>query len=437
MNKKKLEKLIQKKEALKKELAKKAESTEDVNELKALEAQIKALNSDIAELNEAIADGGGDGASGDGDGASDDGDGTSAGGGESRSNLGARNSTLPLGTLNPLGTYSMNQAQNQNTDPEDVFSTTEYRQAFRNYVVDGTPIPDKYRAHREQRAAEFTMVSDIGAVIPTTIVQKVIEEALSYGMILPRVTQTSFQGGVEIPVSDIKPVAVWITEDTPSETQKKPIKDKIVFAYHMLECRVSLGLLTATVSLPIFENTIIKNIKEAMIIALETGIISGSGSGQPKGILKEIIKAERTVSLDDTEISTVKGWAKVEAAVPLAYESGSVYLMAKATWESHLNGAVDTTGQKLGLVSISENQRRVLNGREVVLTDYITSYDKAASGDIFAVLINLGDYALNSNMSMSYKKYFNEDTNKWVHKSIMIADGKMADKHGMVFITKG
>ena len=27
---------------------------------------------------------------------------------------------------------------------------------------------------------------------------------------------------------------------------------------------------------------------------------------------------------------------------------------------------------------------------------------------------------------MYYKKYFNEDTNKWVHKSLMIVDGKMA-----------
>ena len=27
---------------------------------------------------------------------------------------------------------------------------------------------------------------------------------------------------------------------------------------------------------------------------------------------------------------------------------------------------------------------------------------------------------------MYYKKYFNEDKNKWIHKSLMIVDGQMA-----------
>ena len=42
------------------------------------------------------------------------------------------------------------------------------------------------------------------------------------------------------------------------------------------------------------------------------------------------------------------------------------------------------------------------------------------------MLVDLSQYMLNSNLAMYYKKYFNEDTNKWVHKSLMIADGQMA-----------
>ncbi len=421
--KEKLLKLIQEKEAKKTELAAQAEKTKDVIELKAIKEYIATLNEDIANLKTLLSEAEGNGnaqppANGDE---------------EARNKLETRQATTPTGGINILGTYNLNNQGTGNEQVDDVFATTEYRQAFKDYVLKGTQIPDKYR---EKRDAEFTVVGDIGAVIPTTVMQKVVEEALASGMILPKVTQTAFQGGVEIPVSDIKPTATWITEESPSEEQKKTVKNKIMFAYHMLECRVSLGLLSATVSLPIFESTIIKNIKEAMIIAIETSIINGSGSGKPKGILKETIKSDRIISFDEAEIGTVSGWAKVEAAVPLSYESGAVYMMAKSTWEKYLNGATDSNGQKLGFVTISENQQRKLNGRDVILTDYIKGFDKATTGDIFATLVKLDEYILNSNLNMSYKKYYDEDFNKWVHKSIMIVDGKMADTNGMIFIKK-
>lgn len=424
---KKLLEMIKNKEALKQELAKQAEKTEDKKELEAIQEQIKAINKEITELKAAVEEL----KDSDGESSKDKGEGSTSGAGESRGqSFGDGESGAGF---KPMGTYFMGSQRNKSTENEDVFGSLEYRQAFRNYVINGTPIPTEYL---EKRASEITLVNDIGAVIPTTIMQKVVEEAYATGMILPRITQTAFQGGVKIPVSDLKPVATWIEEDTPSEEQKKTIKTNIEFSYYMLECRVSVGLLSATVSLPIFEQTIINNIKEAMTIAIENSIMSGSGSGSPQGILKEDLPTKRIISLSADKIGTVAGWAEVEAAVPLAYESGSVYIMAKSTWEKHINGATDSNGQKIGFVSLSDNQKRILNGREVILTDYIKGFDTALSGDIFAVLVKLNDYMLNSNMAMNYKKYFDEDKNKYVHKAIMIADGKMADTNGMVYIKK-
>ena len=45
---------------------------------------------------------------------------------------------------------------------------------------------------------------------------------------------------------------------------------------------------------------------------------------------------------------------------------------------------------------------------------------------MFGALVNLEQYLLNTNLAMYYKKYFDEDKNKWIHKCLMIADGKMA-----------
>lgn len=344
----------------------------------------------------------------------------------------------PEGKLNVLATFG-NQRSAAATGEEDLFGTVEYRNAFKNYVVSGTPIPEKYKT--ENRSAELTMVGDVAAVIPTTISNKVIEDITTEGKILSRVTQTSFQGGIQIPISEVNPTATWLADESVvSDEQKAKMEAKLMFTYHVLEARVAIGLLTSTVSLPVFEATIVKNLKKAMIKALETSIMIGSGSGQPLGIIKLEIPDNQKVSFNDKNIETVKGWARVEAAVPEEYESNEVYVMNKQTWELHLNSMTDSSGQKIGLGKINEKGQRILNGREVVLYDQLPSFESVAVGGVFGALVNIEEYCLNSNLAMYYKKYFDEDKNKWIHKSLMIADGKMPvgkDSTGKLVGAKG
>lgn len=333
------------------------------------------------------------------------------------------------GEFNPLGTYKRSEKQgniNENSE-EDVYSSLEYRKAFRNYVVNGTPIPEQYIG-TEQRADALTVVTDVAAVIPTTIMNKVIEDLTVDGKILAKITQTQFQGGVDIPISEIIPEATWLSSETAdSDEHKAKMSAKVSFGYHVLEAKVAIGLLTATVTLPIFEATVVKQLKKAMIKAIETAIINGSGSGQPLGITQYTLPTEQIVELTTSQIGTVKGWAQVEAAIGEAYdEDPLVYIMNKKTWEMYVNGMTSTTGQKIGLGRLDEKGRKILNGREVLISDKIASYDTAEEGDIVALIANLEEYLLNSNLSMYYKKYFDEDTNKWKHKALMIADGKMA-----------
>lgn len=329
--------------------------------------------------------------------------------------------------LNPLATYrNGGNGGNPEMDEEDMFGSLEYRKAFRNYIVSGTPIPEKFR-QTEQRADSLTVVGDVAAVIPTTIMNKVIEDLTVEGKIINRITQTSVQGGVAYPISEILPEAHWLEgEETVSEEQKVKMEAKLTFSYHVLEAKVGVGLLSATVTLPVFESTLVKQLKKAMIKAIETAIISGSGTGQPKGITKYTLPTKQKITFTSANIETVKQWAKVEAAIPEAYEEGTVYIMNKATWEEHLNGMTDSTGQKIGLGKINEKGQKILNGREVITVDKFPTFNNATAGDVFGVVVNLEEYLLNSNLSMYYKKYFNEDKNKWIHKALMIVDGKMA-----------
>ena len=405
--KKKLETMLQKKEARKGELVERSKTSEDVVELRSIHAEMEGLNDEITEL---------------------------------RGMLSALQDETPQGTpptpeepqarsFNPIATYSLgNNQQIKRNQEEDIYSTVEYRMAFMNYVTKGTPIPEEFRMQLdESRSNELTVVGDVAAVIPTNLLNKVIEDITVEGKILARVTQTSYKGGVEIPISEINPVATWLNDEKDlSDEQKGKMEAKVTFSYHVLEAKVALGLLTATVSLPIFEATIVKQLKKAMLRSIEESIVEGSGSGKPLGFTKLTLPEDQVVEFTEDTIGTVKQWAEAEAAIPEAHEDAVIYLMSKKTWEKYLNGMTDASGQKIGLGKINEKGQKIINGREVLVTDRFLGFDKCGEGDIFGAIVDLSQYMLNSNLAMYYKRYFNEDTNKWIHNALMIVDGKMA-----------
>ncbi len=400
----KILKLFNAKTERRKKLIEKGDTCNSVDELRSINAEIGTLNEEIRQLQEVL------------DSIEDEEPGL-----ESRGQINPPQ-------LNPIATYGIRSRRSQSNEEEDIFGTLEYRQAFRDFVINGTPIPEEYRAAQlEQRADALTVVGDIGAVIPTNVLNRVIEDLTVEGKLLSRVTQTSYQGGIEIPISEVLPTATWLAnESTVSDEQKAKMEAKITFGYHVLEAKVAIGLLSATVSLPIFETTIVKQLKKAMIKAIEDSIVIGTGSGQPKGFTKYTLPSAQNIEMTEETIGTVKAWAEVEGAIPEAYEEDVIYVMSKTTWEKYLNGMTDTTGQKIGLGKINEKGQKILNGREVLTLDKFKSFDAATNGEIFGAVINLSEYLLNSNLAMYYKKYFNEDKNKWVHKCLMIADGQMA-----------
>ncbi len=403
-----LEQLLQKAKEKRGVIYEKSKIAKTLEEMRALELEMSQVDMEIKNLEEQIAE-------------------RDAGAGEDPAARDYGVEGPEQRNFNPLGTYGNKVNTRSSEGEEDMYGSLEYRQAFRNYIVSGTPIPERFK--NEQRSAELTVVGDVAAVIPTTIMNKVIEDLTTEGKIINKITQTHYQGGVSVPISEGVLEPTWLTdENTPSDEQKGKMKASLTFSYHVLEVKVGISLLASTVSLPVFEQNIVKQLKRAMIRAIEKAIVSGTGIGQPLGITKIAdLPEENIVTFNATEVGTVKGWAKAESAVDEAYDNDSlVYLMNKQTWEMHLNSMVDTTGQKIGLGRIDEKGRKILNGREVITTDQFRGYDNADEEEVFGVLVNLEQYLLNSNLAMYYKKYFDEDKNKWIHKCLMIADGKMA-----------
>jgi HK97 family phage major capsid protein len=413
--KKRLLKILKSKQERKQALGKKANETESIEELRSINTELETLNAEIEELRSIID------AMPDEDPEGDDFSGEGEGEGESRSND-------PIGGINVLGTYGINQSQ-QNQGTGDITDTTEYRSAFQQFVTRGTPIP------MELRANESTLTTDVASAIPTVLVNKIVEQLESTGMILPLVTRTSFAAGINIPTSSVKPTATWVLEGQGSDRQKKTTS-VITFTNFKLRCEISMSMEVGTMAISAFENAFVRQVVEAMVKAIEQAILNGNGTTQPKGILKETPATGQALDVTALDFDTL---IDAEAALPQAYEEGAVWCMTKKTFMAFV-GMTDENKQPIARINygIGGKPERTLLGRTVILCgDYMDSYSASlGTGKIFAFLFNFSDYALNTIYDMGVQRKQDWDTEDMLTKAVMSVDGKVIDKNSLVVLKK-
>lgn len=329
--------------------------------------------------------------------------------------------------IDGMGTMTTRTA-GQAAKKTNVFDSEEYRQAFMNYVCRGEKIPQEFRSD------EVTATTDIGALVPSVTLNKIIEKLEAYGMILPLVTRTAYKTGLSIPTSNVKPEATWVAEGAGSDKQKKTLSGTITFSHFKLRCAVAVTLETENMAYSAFETTLVNNVVEAMAKALEKAIISGTGVGQPTGILKEDAKGTKI------EVSKIdyKTLVNAEAELPMEYESGAVWCMTKKTFMAFI-GMTDTNGQPIARVNygFGGKAERSLLGRTVVLTNYLENFsDTLEAGKTFAFLYNFADYTLNTNFQIGIKTYEDNDTDDIIRKMIMVCDGKPIIYDSLVKLVK-
>lgn len=326
----------------------------------------------------------------------------------------------------------VNFEENHVDQQDNIYDSVEYRTAFMKNVLNGTPIPQKFR-----NDAGPTKTTDVGAVISPTVVNRIVERMEASGTLFQLVTRTGYAAGASIPTSNVKPVATWVAEGGTSEKQKKTLGYIDIKGYK-LRCAISMTLEASVMSLKIFEDTFVKNVSEAMVKAIEQSMISGDGSGKPKGVLQEEVVEGQNVEIaaeDDVSYQTL---VDAEAALPLEYENGAVWNMTKKTFMKYV-GMTDADGQPIARVNAGINGKpeRTLLGRKVVLNNYMTSLGAAIEEDtVVAFLFDWSDYMFNTNYAMRLKTYEDDDTEDQITKAVMICDGKVIDKNSLVTVTK-
>lgn len=418
MRKKILERRQQRLLAKKSELAKRALASQDAEEVRSINDQITDINEELKDITDELA-------------AIEE---------EERSaNPPAASEPIPAGAQEVNGQIRGTFTQErQDVDP---LSSMEYRQAFRNYVVSGTPIP------AELRAGNTISTADTGEAIPMTIMNEVINTVRKrYGNLYSKVRKISVQGGVKYPIGALSATFKWITESTVSPRQKLNKLGSVTFGYNTAEIRISQTFLSRIVTLSAFEAEITRVIAIAYLQAMDEGIVNGSGDGAMLGILNDP-RVTNTVTMTAAQMADWTQWRKrFFASLPLGYRSGE-FIFPLSTVESYLETMADSNNnpifrQATGL-EVNDGDAQNPNGRffgraiSLVEEDILPDFDTANSGDVIGVYWQPEEYAINENFGFTVRRYFDEETNEWVDKALVVVDGKVLNPTGYVKILKG
>ena len=431
-----LKKLIKAKEARAEELRKAIETSQDLNEVRELG---KTLQSVLDELNEAKKQL----AENEKEEENKPADNGAAGADEAASR-----------SFNPLASYNLaTDGKVAARKDIDALSTMEYRKAFKDFVQRGVYSDLLKRADAENVSA------DLGVLLPTTIVQEVIKGVEKvYGQLYSRVKKTNVKGGVQYPIGAFSATMYW--DGTAGTDQEHGVSEKqkaggvtgyVQFTYHIGEIRIAQSLLQTVVTVEAFETEIIKALIEAYVKAMDQAILSGNGTKQPTGILTEVAKSDsripaaNIITITATDMEDWKTWQKkVFAKIPLSMRAlNPEFVMTAETFESNIMTLEDTNGRPVYRETYNPEtgaETAKFKGRVVTFVeeDGLKSFDTAATGEYFAMLwVPEKAYAINTNMQFSYVKYFDQNTNQYVTKALVICDGKVLDGKYIYLLKKG
>ena len=327
-------------------------------------------------------------------------------------------------------------------EAEDPTGSMEYRSAFMAYVQKGTPIPSDLIT----RAGSAISTTDTGAAVPITIMNEVINTVrLRYGNLYNKVRKMNVQGGVEFPIGALRASFKWINESTVSPRQKTDPLAKIMFSYHTAEIRLAQSFLSSIVTLSAFEAKLVELIAIAYLEAMDQAIVNGTGNGMPLGILNDP-RVTNYVSMSASDMNDWTAWrTNFFAKLPLGYRAGE-FIFPLSTVETYLETMADANNnpifrQATGL-EVNDGDVRNPNGRffgrdiALVEPDILPDFDSASANDVVGIFWQPDEYAINENFGFTMRRYFDEETNEWVDKALVVVDGKVLNPEGYVLIKK-
>ena len=317
------------------------------------------------------------------------------------------------------GKISVRHYEPEEEEPEeDVVSSEEYRSAYFKNLM-GKDLNDA------EKRAMTTASNSVGAVIPTATMNKIIEKLEQAGVILPLVTTLNIPSNVKLPVEDTINDVAWVAEGGSND-----VSDKITYVELKANQLIKTFEITAHVeamSIDAFEAFIVAQLVKKVKVAIDNGIINGTGSNnQPYGILARVtaLESESSTAYTYDDIMTVL------AELKSGYKQNARFVVSTKTLYNEIAKIKDDNENPIFKPETDGRFEGKLCGYPVVTYDNLAD-GTVIFGDFEYYYFNfVKNFEIDKDTSVGFK------TGNTCYRALAIADGDVALAEAFVVMGK-
>lgn len=272
-----------------------------------------------------------------------------------------------MSNFNPIESAVLNAAS---VNP-DTHAAPEYRSAFYKRLLGKDLTDGEARAFNtataEKRADSFNTLSNSAAIIPTQTLNEVVKQARGTNGLYNEVRIFTVPSNLSVPVGTPSDAASWHVEGA-SVDRSNAATTAVTFSGFELIKVLSMSAAARRMDIAAFESYITQELRSAVADAIGAAIVSGTGTGQPTGILTCINWTDaNTVS---TKALSADNLLAAIAKMPGGYAGGAKFSMSTATLFGQVYTLKDNDGKYIFSDTESGGVRRLF-GFAIVIDDNI------------------------------------------------------------------
>jgi HK97 family phage major capsid protein len=345
-----------------------------------------------------------------------------------QTNVQARNSaeSEEKSMFNPI-TASLEKGVQQT----DTHATPEYRAAFYKSLLGQELTEGENRAmsqaRAEHRADSFNTLSNSAAVVPAQTLNEIISQGHGNNGLFNEIRLFSVPANLSIPIGTPTDPAAWHVEGQ-STDRKNVTTTAVTFAAYELIKVLSMSAAARRMTVSAFENFITAELKASVVDAIGAAVVSGTGTGQPSGLLPGVTwNTANTITA-----TTITGDNLLQAIAKLSpnYTNGAKFAMSTATLFNNIYPLKDSNGAYIFTDTERGGQHRLF-GFPIVLDDNLP-----ASTVIFG---NFRYYGVNipQGVAVEVSRESGFTSGLIDYRALCIADGKPIVPAAFVKLTVG
>lgn len=278
---------------------------------------------------------------------------------------------------------------------------------------------------RENRTGEMAK-SDNGAVIPTTIANRILDTVKQIAPLYDLATKFNVKGKLDFPVAQKAITTAYATEFTALTSSNVGFDKRTLDGF-------LVGALSK-VSVSLINNSqfdivsyVVNKVAESIALFLEKEIISGAGTTAMTGVLTEtkLVKTVETAG----DVPTADEFIAVQVEVPQAYQAGAMWLVSNKTLLA-MRQMKDTNGRYFLQNDLTNGFGYTFLGKPVMVSDQMTNTN-VVYGDFSGYFINIHEDASIKVLNEKYADEHAVGVVAWLE-----VDGKVMEEGKLVKTAK-